>query len=262
MAKTESELKLFSATTRTAELWKSISSAITTIIDEAHFEATADGLQFRSMDPSHVALIDISCPALAFEKFECSSPTKFGFRVNDFAKIIKRASSNDSIEVTVQDSMLTVKTTGSYSRNYKLKLIESANSGSSTPLPKLTFENKLVMAPATLDKILSDIEVIESKITIETTKDNQAIFSTNSDLGEAKVTIDDKSGIDNLKEISVTQPSKATFSTEFISRVVKAIGSSSQEIVTEYAANKPLKMTFVLPNAVKVEFFMAPRVSD
>lgn len=261
MAKTESELKLFSATTRTSELWKSISSAITTIVDEAHFEANPEGLQFRSMDPSHVALIDINCPAVAFEKYECSSPVKFGFRVNDFAKVIKRAGSNDSIELTVQDSMLTVKTKGSYSRNYKLKLIESRG-GTSTPIPKLIFENKLVMAPATLDKILSDIEVVESKVTIETTQDKQAIFSTNSDLGEAKVTIDDKSGIDNLKEIIVTQPSRATFSTEIISKVVKAVGPSSQEIVTEYATSKPLKMTFVLPNAVKIEFFMAPRVQD
>lgn len=260
MAKTETQLE-FSATTRTSDFWKSISSAITTIIDEAHFEATPEGLQFRSMDPSHVALIDISCPAAAFEKYECSSPVKFGFRVNDFAKVVKRAGSGDSIELTVQDSMLTVKTSGSYSRTYKLKLIESSG-GSSTPIPKLSFENKLVMAPATLDKILSDIEVVESKVTIETTQDRQAIFSTNSDLGEAKITIDDKSGVDNLKEISVTQPSKATFSTEFITKLVKAVGSSSEEIVTEYAANKPLKMTFALPNAVKVEFFMAPRLAD
>ena len=262
MAKTETELQ-FSAISRTSELWKFITSAITTIVDEAHFEAAPEGLQFRSMDPSNVALIDISCPAPAFEKYECASPVKFGFRVNDFAKVIKRAGSNDSIELTVQDSMLTIKTLGSYSRNYKLKLIES-NIGSSTPIPKLTFENKLVMVPATLDKILSDIEVVESKVTIETTQDKQqqAIFSTNSDLGEAKITIDDKSGIDNLKEISVTQPSKATFSTEFISKVVKAVGPSSKEIVIEYAANKPLKMTCMFLNAVKVEFFMAPRVAD
>ena len=261
MAKTETQLE-FSATTRTSDLWKSISSSIATIIDVAHFEATLEGLQFRSMDPSHVALIDISCPAVAFEKYQCSSPVKFGFKVNDFSKVIKRAGSNDSIQLTVQDSMLTVRTSGSYSRTYKLKLIESSSSGSSTPIPKLIFENKLVMAPGTLDKILSDIEVVESAVTIETTPDKQAIFSTRSDLGEAKVTIDDKSGVDNLKEISVSQPSKASFSTVFITKVVKAVGPSSEEIVVEYAANKPLKMTFALPNAVKVEFFMAPRAAD
>ena len=45
-------------------------------------------------------------------------------------------------------------------------------------------------------------------------------------------------------------------------RVVKVFGLSSEEIVAEHVANKPLKMTFALPNAVKVEFFMAPRVQD
>src|SRR5437867_12189596 len=101
MAEAKSELQ-FTALTRTAEMWKSVSSAIMTIVDEAHFEANKDGLQFRSMDPSHIALIDITCPAVAFEKYECPSPVRFGFRVDDFAKVIKRAGSNDSGELGIR----------------------------------------------------------------------------------------------------------------------------------------------------------------
>lgn len=260
MAKTESALQ-FSAKTRTSDLWKSISSAVTTIVDEAHFEATPEGLQFRSMDPSHVALIDISCPAAAFENYECTSPVKFGFRVDDFTKVIKRAGTGDSIELGLQDSALNVKTSGGYTRNYKLKIIES-NAGSSTPLPKLDFDSKLVMGPAILDKILSDIQVVDEKVTIETTKDRLAIFSTTSELGEAKVEIDDKSNIENLNEISVNTPCRATFTTEFISKIVRAVGGSSNSVTVELAGNKPLKLTFTLPNTVKIEFFMAPRVAD
>src|SRR2546425_10163440 len=116
MAEAKSELQ-FTAITRTAEIWKSLSSAIITIVDEAHFEANFEGLQFRSMDPSHIALIDVSCPAAAFEKYECPSSISFGFRVDDFAKVIKRADSNDSIELGLQDSMLNVKTAGKYARS-------------------------------------------------------------------------------------------------------------------------------------------------
>lgn len=262
---TEARFQLqFSATTKTAELWKSISSTMMTVVDEAHFEANNEGLQFRSMDPSHVALIDISCPAVAFEKYECISPIKFGFRVSDFAKVIKRAGPNDSIDLSLQnDSMLNVKTSGSYTRNYKLKLIEN-NSGSSTPLPKLNYDSKLVMAPSILDRILSDMEVVNSKVTMETTKENlhQVVFSTDSELGNGQVIIDDKSSIENLNEISVLEPSKATYSTEFITRIIKSVGQSCQTVTAEYSTNKPLKLVFALPNAVKIEFFMAPRIED
>jgi proliferating cell nuclear antigen len=256
----KSELQ-FSAISRTAELWKSISSAILTVVDEAYFEANNEGLQFRSMDASHVALVDVSCPAAAFERYECPNPTKFGFRVDDFSKVIKRAGANDSIEVKITDSMINVKSSGGYNRSYKLKLIESP-SGASTPLPKLTFDCKLVMAPSILDRFLSDIVVVSDKINIETTKDKEAIFSGRSELGEAKVLIDEKSGIENLNEISVQSPSIASFSTEYISRMLKAVGTSCSTVTAEYGSKRPLKLTFALPNTVKIEFFMAPRMDD
>lgn len=254
----------FSAITRTAELLKSISSTMMIVVDEAHIEANSEGLHFRSMDPSHVALIDISCPAVAFEKYECISPIKFGFRVSDFAKVIKRAGSNDSIDLSLQnDSTLNIKTSGSYTRNYKLKLIEN-NSGSSTPLPKLSFDAKLIVAPSILDRILSDLDVVNNKVTMETTRENphQIIFSTDSELGNGRIVIDDKSGIENLNEISVLMPSKATYSTELLTRIIKSVGSSCQTVIAEYSTNKPLKLGFVLSNAVKIEFFMAPRIED
>jgi proliferating cell nuclear antigen len=260
MAEAKSELQ-FMALTRTAEVWKSISSAIMTIVDEAHFEANKEGLQFRSMDPSHIVLIDISCPAVAFEKYECPSSVKFGFRVNDFAKVMKRAGSNDSVELGLQDDMLNIKTSGSYNRNYKLRLI-GTSSGSGTPLPKLQFDSKLVMAPSILDKILSDIEVVANNITIETTEKEEVICSTRGDSGDATITLDDKNGVENLHEISITKPSKSTYSSEFMSKMVKAVGAFSEKVTAEFTSKMPLKLSFDLPNAVKIQFFMAPRVED
>ena len=45
---------VFSATTKGAEDWKAIISAISTLVEEATFEATVEGITFRGMDPSHV----------------------------------------------------------------------------------------------------------------------------------------------------------------------------------------------------------------
>jgi hypothetical protein len=118
------------------------------------------------------------------------------------------------------------------------------------------------MSPSILDRILSDIEVVNNKITIETTQDNKAIFTTSSELGQATVAIDDKSNIENLNEISITAPSKGTYSTEFITKIVKAVNTTSQTVTFEYTSGKPLKLTFALPNAVKIEFYMAPRIED
>lgn len=118
------------------------------------------------------------------------------------------------------------------------------------------------MAPSILDKILSDIAVVADKITLETTEKKAVICSAKGDSGEAIVTLDDKSGIANLNEISIKKPSKATYSSEFMSKIVKAIGASAEKVTGEFTSKMPLKLSFALPNAVRIEFFMAPRVED
>lgn len=85
---------VFSAKTGGSDEWKAILSAISTLVEEATFEATAEGISFRGMDPSHVALIDISWPNSAFEKYECDGAIKFGVRIDEFSKLIKRSGKN------------------------------------------------------------------------------------------------------------------------------------------------------------------------
>jgi proliferating cell nuclear antigen len=50
---------VFKAKTKSPDEWKAVTSAISTVLDEATFESTVEGISFRGMDPSHVALIDI-----------------------------------------------------------------------------------------------------------------------------------------------------------------------------------------------------------
>jgi proliferating cell nuclear antigen len=275
-SKSISELHFFTIT-KTSEIWKSISSAIMTIIDEALFDASPHGITFRSMDPSHIALIDINWPSSAFEKYHCDSTIKFGVRIDEFAKIIKRANANDSIEIGVvlDNSSLNIKTQsdGGYLRNYKMRLIEST--GNSSPLPQMIFDSKIVIGIATLDKILNDIGAISEKITIDTntcgsgisTNKKTVIFSGDSDRGEARVTMDvnddNKNKAEFLEEITVKETSKSTYNIDFISKIIRAISHQSSNLVTiEYSSNKPLRLEFLLSGIVKLQFYLAPRVQD
>jgi proliferating cell nuclear antigen len=263
----------FFTITKTSEIWKSVSSAIMTIIDEALFDAGPQGITFRSMDPSHIALIDINWPSSAFEKYHCDSTIKFGVRIDEFSKVIKRANANDSIEIGVilDNSSLNIKTTGGgYLRNYKMRLIETT--GNRSPLPQMTFDTKIVIGIATLDKILNDVGAISEKITIDSsgisTNKKTVIFSGNSDRGEARVTMDadddnNKSKVELLEEITVKENSKSTYNIDFISKIIRAIGNQSSNLVTmEYSSNKPLRLEFLLSGVVKLQFYLAPRVQD
>lgn len=244
------------AKTKGPDEWKAVTSAISTLVEEATFEATSESISFRGMDPSHVALIDILWPNSAFEKFECDSDIKFGVRVDEFSKLIKRADKNDGIEISItEENMLMVKISDGYKKQYKMRLIESV--AGSTPLPKISFNTKIALTAAAFDKILSDIAVVSDYISMESST-GKAVFAGRGDSGEATISLE--SGSEGLEELNVKDESKATYSLEYLSSIVKAIGTSAGSVICEYSSKMPLRLEFKVSNVGRIHFFLAPRV--
>ena len=149
---------LFTKTSSAVE-WKAVASAIKTLVEEATFEASSEALIFRAMDPSHIALVDLNWPAVAFEKYECDKPFKFSIRVEDFVKLIGRTDSKDSIELTsTEEDALLLRLMNGYKREFKIHLIESTSG--TAPLPKLEFDASISMSKSVFEKVLGDISVV------------------------------------------------------------------------------------------------------
>lgn len=246
---------VFSAKTSGSDEWKAILSAISTLVEEATFEATAEGITFRGMDPSHVALIDISWPNSAFEKYECDGDMKFGVRIDEFSKLIKRAEKNDGIEISLSENMLLISI--GKNKQYKMRLIES--SATDTPLPKIPYDTRIGLATILFDKILGDVQVVSDYLTIKTTA-TKSEFSGRGDSGEVLISLQKQQG--ELSEISVKEESTGTYSLEYLNPIVKAVGSASESIICEYSSAKPLRIEFKVANIGRIHFYLAPRVES
>src|SRR3989304_360214 len=247
---------VFSAKTSGSDDLKAIISAISTLVEEATFVANAEGITFRGMDPSHVALIDISWPNSAFEKYECDNDIKFGVRVDEFSKLIKRAEKQDSIEIGISEDNMLLVTIGK-NKKYKMRLIES--SASDTPLPKIPYDAKIGLTSSAFDKILGDVQVVSDYLTIKATT-SKAEFSGKGDSGE--VLIDLEKGMEQLTDISVKQESTGTYSLEYLNPVVKAVGTTAGSVTCEYSSAKPLRIEFKVANIGRIHFYLAPRVES
>src|SRR6266566_3462961 len=66
---------MFKATMNDARLFRNLIGAISSLIEEADFNASPDGIKLRSMDPSHIAMVDFEWPKTAFDTYECNAPT-------------------------------------------------------------------------------------------------------------------------------------------------------------------------------------------
>jgi proliferating cell nuclear antigen len=246
---------VFSAKTSGSDEWKAILSAISTLVEEATFEATSEGITFRGMDPSHVALIDISWPNSAFEKYESDGDIKFGVRIDEFSKLIKRAEKSEPIEISISESMLLISI--GKNKQYKMRLIES--SATDTPLPKIPYDTKIELGTTMFDKILGDVQVVSDYLTIKATA-TKAEFSGKGDSGEVLISLQKQQN--ELSEITVKEESTGTYSLEYLNPIVKAVGTASGSIICEYSSAKPLRIEFKVANMGRIHFYLAPRVES
>ena len=247
---------VFSAKTTGSEEWKAVISAVSTLVEEATFEATVEGISFRGMDPSHVALIDINWPNTAFEKYECDSDIKFGVRIDEFSKLVKRADKNNAIEINISDDNMLLVTIGK-NKKYKMRLIES--SASDTPLPKIPYDSKISLTSSIFDKILGDVQVVSDYLTITST-DASAEFSGKGDSGEVNIVLEKNE--DELTELDVKANSSGTYSLEYLNPIVKAVGTTVETVTCEFSSSKPLRIEFKVANIGRIHFYLAPRVES
>lgn len=247
---------VFAAKTSGSDDLKAIISAISTLVEEATFVSTAEGITFRGMDPSHVALIDISWPNSAFEKFECDSDIKFGVRIDEFSKLIKRADKKDGIEISISEDNMLLVSIGT-NKKYKMRLIES--SATDTPLPKIPYDSKIELTTSSFDKILGDVQVVSDYLTI-VAKESEVEFSGKGESGEVAINV--KKDNKDLQNIEVKSDSDGTYSLEYLNPVVKAVGTTAGSITCEFSSSKPLRIEFKVANIGRIHFYLAPRVES
>jgi proliferating cell nuclear antigen len=128
----------------------------------------------------------------------------------------------------------------------------------------------MVISISAFDRILSDIQVISDNITIETFAGSTvAKFSGSSDNRNAMVTVDNNNNKSDslagnvLKQLTVKENSKSSYNIDYISKIVKAISSISDDNMTlEFSSKKPLRLEFVIQGSLKTQFFLAPRVDN
>jgi proliferating cell nuclear antigen len=250
---------LLQAKAATSTEWKAVSASIKTLVEEATFEATGEGLTFRAMDPSHVALVDLLWPNTGWEKYECDKPLKFSLRVEDLVKLISRSDGKDSVEMaSSEEDTLTVKFVNGYKREFAIHLIESTSG--SAPLPKLEFDTKINLAKTIFEKVLNDISVVSDQVTIQAVKD-KLTFSGKSDIGSASIQLE-KNDADIL-DLQVNAESKATYSIDYLLGITKAAGSVFDTLIAEFSSKKPVRLEFRLNDqGARIHYYLAPRVSD
>lgn len=235
------------------QVFSQIVKSIGTLVEEATFVMNVEGLTFRGLDPSHVAMLDIAIPNSAFEKYNVEEEIKFGFRVDEFVKIIQSLNKTQvQIEIT-ENNMMVISQKGS---STKLRLIEV--SATDTPLPRIPYDAKICIHTKDFKQALKQISAVSDYLTIAS--DESIIkLSGKGDNGESQKEYE--KGCEEISELDVRQDSISTYSLEYINPFMRAISNNSG-LYLEYSSTKPLRIRVQPDNVSRIDFYLAPRVES
>ena len=190
----------------------------------------------------------------AFEKFE-GKTSLFGIRVDDFKAVMDSAGKNDVIDLQLDTKKLLVSISGSLNMKYKVGLLE--NSEVNQPVPRCSYKSKISIQPNTLSRILTNLEKISDNILINSSS-GQVEFSGQGDYGDGKINIDSRDF--EMNDLDSQEKITANYSLEYMIKVIRSIGKASKMVNLEYDTQKPMHLSFDMPSATKVEYYLAPRV--
>jgi proliferating cell nuclear antigen len=248
---------VFKASISDPKLWKSLLVAISTLIEEADFNATLDGIQLRSMDQAHVAMIDFEWQKTAFDEYTCPKPTKIRVNIATMLKLLKRVGGDEILEMLYDEKTRKLNLTlrGRIMRKFTMPTVDPVQE--EVPTPKITFNSKVKLTTSAFRDMIDDAQAVSDKyVELETTPEKLTAAAT-SELGSSAL-IELYKGSDLLFEIEVKEPSKASFSLNYLSAITKAGASASEIVTVEFSSRMPIRLKFDVPRQGQLLYYLAP----
>ncbi len=240
-----------------AKLLKDMFSAISTLIDEATFNLTPDGIKLRAMDPSRVAMVDFEWQKTVFDEYSCSEPTKLSVNIGEMLKLLKRAGKEESVEMTLEEKTgrLRITIRGKYVRTFNMPTLEPTEED--VPTPRVTFNAKAKITTDGLRQALEDASLVSDHVRIEMDPEKLVLNATGDIMG---ANIELKKGSDSILDLETNETSKATFSLSYLSEIIGAAAAISDIATIEFSTDMPLRLDFQQPKDGKLTFYLAPRI--
>lgn len=227
------------------------------MVEEVDITATPEGIQGRSMDPSHVALVDFSWKKEMFTEYTCPTPIKTRINVNTLIKKL-RGTENQELHVTYNstDRKLRLVLKGKWQSTFTEPTLDPGDE--EVPTPKIAFNTKIRLPSSALKDVIDQVQTVSDNLRFTSTPAKLMIEGV-SELSQVKV--EAEKGTEILLEFEVKEPEvKSTYNINYLTEIAKTITGVSELITVEYSTNMPIKISAEPSNASTLVFFLAPRI--
>ncbi|MEM2924320.1 MAG: DNA polymerase sliding clamp [Methanocellales archaeon] len=236
-----------------ADILKDSIEAIATLVDEAKFKLSKDGISLRAVDPANVAMVSFSLSPQAFASYE-STEGEIGIDLIKLGDILGMANKGDLVELELDEvaHKLKIKIGGLI---YTLSLLDPSTIRKEPKVPNLELPARIVVDGSELRRAVKASEKIGDHMALGVKGD---IFYMEAEGDTDKVRLE----ISRDKLISLTSAGdvRSLFSLDYLSDVSKAI-AKAKEVTIYLGKDYPVKFDFEIANGNgSVSYLIAPRI--
>jgi proliferating cell nuclear antigen len=242
---------MFKAVLSDSNILKTSFDAISSIVDEVQMQANEEGLKLDALDRSHITFVHLELKNDVFDIYQCEEPLKINVDTEELMKVLKRAKSEDMVELTVDEGNFIITFEGEARRTFKIRLIDIEYEAPSPP--QLEYPTEFEVPFNLLKDSIQDIGIVSDKIALQVDED-KFNASAEGEFGDAK--------IEYLHGEKIGEKAKSVFSLEKVKEMLKA-DKFSETAVIRLGNDMPLNLALKMASDEgELSFLLAPRIES
>lgn len=218
-----------------------------------------DGARILTMDGARCALIHMKLEASQFDEFFCPAPVTTGINMSSVWKLLKTASSHDTITmfmkvshpyelgIVIENSEKNAKT------EYTLKLLDCDSED--IQIPDVTFDRVLTLPSVYFQRICREMMNLGEYMNIST-QGSQLYISCEGTFASQHTSIGESDGCMAVTETSGETIDQAMYSLRYLSLFTKA-STLSQVVTLLLKKDFPLVLQYSIANLGSLRFCLA-----
>jgi proliferating cell nuclear antigen len=244
-----------------------------------HFEK--DRLFMQTMDSSHISVIELSLPKAWFTHYHIAKPTRIGFSVQLFSKILATRDKSGAQDISLEMKQSTDDKMSIYMRNNEAKeekakalvdkefdmpLMELDTDMLSIPTQE--YDAEFTLASSEFAELIQQLRIFGDTLTLECTETLINAHSISLDKGGMRGKID----IERLSSYAINEGEtvKLSFSLTHLANIV-AFHKIAQQVQVNVKANSPIMISYPLllgtlnqeqEGNTYMRFYLAPKMED
>ncbi len=237
-----------------AEKLKDSIESVSTLVDEAKFKLTPEGISVKAVDPANVAMVSFDLTKDAFDSYEATEG-ELGIDLTKLNGIMEMADKGDNIELELDENAhkLIVRMRG---LSYTMSLLDPSSIRKEPKVPALDLPARIVIKGEDMRRAIKAAEKVSDYMSIGVKGD---VFFMEAEGDTDKVLVELTR--DQLIDIQPAE-AKSLFSLDYLSDMSKIVGKAN-EVTIDLGKDYPLKLRLKIADGHgEVSYMLAPRVES